>query len=189
MAAPRNRKHLIVPGSPSVEAYKPHPRKIDIDKAPAPASRPAHGKALKQAFEVAVVEANQRRADAGIQVHGAVPGLYVQFESQPGVPLQLSSLEDARQGIELVPVSHAQTQEAEPRRIERATVFVPEGKVKHFVTRFEAYAKTSAKAKGERRHEDMLDPVASLRLATLRGLWSDATDVYPADQEPIWWEV
>lgn len=136
-----------------------------------------------------MVEAHQRRADAGIQVHGAVPGLYIQFESQPGVPLQLSSLEDARQGIELVAVSHAQTPEAEPRRIERATVFVPEGKVKHFVTRFESYAKTIPKTKNERRYEDMLDPVGALRLATLRGLWTDATEVYPADRETIWWEV
>ena len=189
MAAPRNRKHIIVPGKPTAERYTPHGRKIDIPKPPAPASRPAHGKALKQALESVVVEAHQRRADAGMEVHGAVPGLYVQFESRPGVPLKLSSLEDARQGIELVAVSYAQTEEAEPRRIERATVFVPEGKVKHFVTRFESYAKATPKTKGERRHEDMLDPVAALRLATLRGLWTDATEVYPADQETIWWEV
>jgi hypothetical protein len=189
VAAPRNRKHIIVPGKPTAEPYTPHGRKIDIPRPPAPASRPAHGKALKQALESAIVEAHQRRAETGFQVHGAVPGLYVQFESQPGVPLKLSSLEDARQGIELVAVSHAQTEEAEPRRIERATVFVPEGKVKHFVTRFESYAKTTPKAKGERRHEDMLDPVAALRLATLRGLWTDATEVYPANHETIWWEV
>jgi hypothetical protein len=146
VAAPRNRKHIIVPGKPTAEPYKPHGRKIVVAKPPAPASRAAHGKALKQALESAVVEAHRRRADAGIQVHGAAPGLYVQFESQPDLPLKLSSLEDARQGIELVAVSHAQTEEAEPRRIERATVFVPEGKVKHFVTRFESYAKTTEKA-------------------------------------------
>lgn len=189
MAAPRNRKHIIVPGKPSAEAYRPHPRAMAVPKPPAPASRAAHGKALKQALVSAVVQAQQRRAAAGIQVHGAVPGLYVQFESQPGVPLQLSSLEDGRQGIELVAVSHTLTEEPKPRRVERATVFVPEGKVKHFVTRFEAYAKTAPKQKGERRHEAMLDPVATLRLATLRGLWTDTIDVYPADDEPIWWEV
>ncbi|MDP3277215.1 MAG: S8 family peptidase [Deltaproteobacteria bacterium] len=162
---------------------------VDIQKPPAPASRPAHGKGLKQALESAVVQAHQRRTDAGLHVHGAEPGLYVQFESQPGVPLNLSSLEYARQGIELVAVSHTQTEEAKPRRIERATVFVPEGKVKHFVTRFESYAKTTPKAKGEIRYEDMLDPVAALRLATLRSLWTDATEVYPADHEMIWWEI
>jgi len=135
------------------------------------------------------VAANKRRSEAGLEVHGAKPGLYIQFESQPGVPLTLSSLEDAGQGIELVSVSHGKTEEAEPRRIERATVFVPEGKVKHFVTRFENYAKTTPKVKGERRHEVMLDPVATLRLATLRSLWTDALEVYPSDDETIWWEI
>jgi hypothetical protein len=61
-----------------------------------------------------------------------VPGLYVQFDSQADVPLQVSSLEDSRQGIA---VSHSKTEEPEPRRIERATVFVPDGKVKHFLNR------------------------------------------------------
>jgi hypothetical protein len=104
-----------MPGKPAAEAYKPHPRrKIDVEKAPAPASRAAHGRALKRALDAAVAEAHQRRVDAGIQVHGAVPGLglYVQFESQPGVPLKLSSLEDARQGIELVAFSYASTDSA-----------------------------------------------------------------------------
>lgn len=103
-------------------------------------------------------------------------GLYVQFESQPGVPLQVTSLEDSRQGIEVVAVSHSKTDEPEPRRIERATVFVPDGKVKHFLKRFESYSKTTPKKERERRHEDMIDPVATLRLATLRGLWTDTTE-------------
>jgi hypothetical protein len=189
MASERNRLHILVPGNPSIEQYTPHHRRINPPKPPAPASRVAHGNALKQALETAADEATQRREEAGIQVHGAVPGLYVQFESQPGVPLELSSLENARQGIELVAVTHERPDEPEPRRIERATVFVPDGKVKHFITRFERYAKDTSKQKGERRYEGMLDPVGSLRLATLRGLWTDASEAYPADDETIWWEV
>lgn len=154
-----------------------------------PASRSSHGKALARALEAAVTEAHQRREETGIEIHGAEPGIYVQFESQPGVSLQLNSLEDSRQGIELVAVSHTATEEPEPRRIERATVFVPDGKVKHFLRRFESYSKTAAKKKGERRHEAMLDPVATLRLATLRGLWTDAVEAYPDENEVIWWEV
>lgn len=189
MAAPRNRKHIIVPGRPTSEAYSPHKRAMKTTKPPAPASRVAHGNALKHALASAVVDAHQRRVDAGIKVHGAVPGMYIQFESPPGVPLQLAALEDRRQGVELVAVSQTQTDGAEPRRIEHATVFVPEGKVKHFVTRFESYAKTSPKVKGERRHETMLDSVATLHLATLRGLWTDTTDTYPEAHAEIWWEV
>lgn len=189
MAAPRNRKHIIVPGHPTAEPYTPHSRIIHTSKPPAPASRAAHGRALRRAFDSAVTEAKRRRSEAAIVVHGAEPGIYVEFESQPDVPLQLASLEDVRQGIELVAVSHTQTDETKPRRIERATVFVPDGKVKHFVTRFESYAKSGSKKKGERRHESMLDPVAKLRLATLRGLWTDAPDAYPAEEETICWEV
>lgn len=189
MAAPRNRKHILVPGRPTAEAYKPHGRKIDISKPVPPTSRVKHGKALERALKAAVVEAKQRRDEAGIEVHGAVPGLYVQFESQPGVPLQVTSLEDSRQGIEVVAVSHSKTEEPEPRGIERATVFVPEGKVKHFLNRFESYSKTTPKKERERRYENMIDPVATLRLATLRGLWTDTSEAYPEGNETIWWEV
>lgn len=175
MAASRNRKHIVV-GSPSTDTYRPHPRNIPSGITPAPVSRPDHGKVLKQAFEAAVREALQRRANAGNRVLGAVPGLYVQFESQPGVPLALSSLEDARQGIALVAVSSSGSGD---HRIECATVFVPEGKVRHFIARFEIYAETAPRKRNERRHHAMLDPVATLRLATLRGLWTDDQEVYP----------
>ena len=105
MAAPRNRKHILVPAPPTAEEYKPHGRTIKITKPVPPTSRAKHGKALERSLKAAVLEANKRRVDAGIEIHGAVPGLYVQFESQPGVPLQVASLEDARQGIEVVAVS------------------------------------------------------------------------------------
>lgn len=189
MAAPRNRKHILVPRPPTAEEYKPHGRKIDVTKSAPPMSRSKHAKALERALKAVVVEANQRREEAGIEVHGAVPGIYVQFESQPGVPLQVTSLEDSRQSIEVVAVSHSNTEGADPRRIERATVFVPDGKVKHFLKRFESYAKTTPKKERERRYEDMLDPVATLRLATLRALWTDAIEAYPEGNERIWWEV
>lgn len=175
-------------GPPAVEAYSPHGRPIRPKKRAAP-NRAARGKALSQSLEDAVVEAAQRRTDAGFTVHGAAPGLYVQFESEPDVPLDLKSLESTKQGIELVAASHSLTEDSPPKRIERATVFVPEGRVKHFLERFEAYAKTTPKAQNERRYEKMLDPVAGLQLATLRSLWTDSAEAYPDPGANVWWEV
>jgi hypothetical protein len=189
MPARRELKHIIVPVAATAETYTPHPRGMNIQKPPPPRSRNAHGMMLKRELTKAVAEADIRRRAAGISISDVTPGLYVQFESRPDIPLTLTALEDKRQGIELVAVTHGRTDEQEPRRIERATVFVPAGKVKHFITRFESYAKTTPKTKGERRHEDMLDPVATLRLATLRGLWTDAPEVYPQAGEAIWWEI
>lgn len=190
MAALRNRKHILVRTTPSIEPYRPHGKKITPRLPPAPPSRQRHAKALELALNTAVTDAAQRRNDAGITVHGAEPGLYVQFDSRPGVPLELNTLEASASGIEIVAVTQTMSTGALPRPIERATVFVPEGKVGHFLKRFEVYAKTTPKQKGERRHEAMLDPVATLRLATLRGLWTDAVEAYPQDENAvIWWEV
>ena len=189
MPAPRDRKHIIVSVKPTAEPYRPHGRKMDIEAPTPPANRAAHGRNLKRALDSAVADAMRRRGNAGFAIPGAEPGIYVQFDSQPGTRLELSSLEAARQGIELVAVTYAKSEETVPRTIERAVVFVPDGKVKHFVARFEAYAKVGQKAKGERRYEAMIDPVAALRLATLRALWTDTSDSYPATGEIIWWEV
>ncbi|MGE5783313.1 MAG: S8 family peptidase, partial [Myxococcales bacterium] len=178
-----------MPVKAHAEAYTRHDRKFEKAKVPAPESRAAHGLALKEAFERAVVEALRRRSDTKIQVHGATPGLYVQFESQAGVELRLSSLEDKGKGIEVVAVTYRPSKDEPSKTVERATVFVPEGKVEHFIRRFETYANDAVKRKGERRHEDMLDPVATLRLATLRGLWTDSIEVFPRGGESIWWEV
>jgi len=92
-------------------------------------------------------------------------------------------------GIELVSVTETKTSGPVPQVIQHATVLVSDGKVKHFLTRFENYAKTEPKRKGERRHEAMLDPVSSLRLATLHELWTDTEGTYPRNDESIWWEV
>lgn len=189
MPTRRDLKHIIVPAAATAETYTPHPKKIEIPKPPPPPSRNAHGTMLKRELTKAVVEADRRRRAAGIEITAATPGLYVQFESRPGIPLQLTALEDKRQGIELVAVTHDRTNEPEPKQIERATVFVPDGKVKQFISRFESYAKTTPKVRNERRHEAMIDPVATLRLATLRGLWTDAPEIYPQENETIWWEV
>ena len=42
---------------------------------------------------------------------------------------------------------------------------------------------------GQPRHKDMVDRVAALRRATLRALWTDATEIYPDKADTIWWEV
>ncbi len=188
MAAERNRKHILVRRKPVDEQYTPHLRggKKEI---PTPASREAHAKALRTSLENAATEARERRRAAGIVVHGAKPGLYIEFESQPEIGLNLPSLENKRKRIELVAVTESQTDEPEPRVIQRATVFVPDGQLKHFESRLEKYALKTPKKERERRHEDMIDRIASLRLATLRALWTDAVEVYPAGDETIWWEV
>src|SRR5262245_17355117 len=186
MPAPRNKKHLLVPNPPSSESYTPHPKKIEQPTFAGPQDRRRHARALRRELSTAEREAQEAREALDITVQGAEPGLYIQFESPPGVDLKLESLENRKQGIELVAVQRRA--EAEGPAVQLATVFVPDGSLKHFVNRFQQY-ETERTSKDEPRHKDMVDRIAALRKATLRALWTDATEAYPADDETIWWEV
>lgn len=198
MASPRNRRHIIVPGDPTVEKYTPHGGG-GPSKAPGPpgAGRPAHSAALTKALESARDTAALRRTTQSVEVTGAQPGLYLEFESFPGWDLAISSLENKRakdplRHIEVVAVNTDKPKDDSESKTakQRAAVFVPEGQVAHFVKQLERYALTTPKAERERRHENTYDRVASIRLAALRGLWTDADEAYPADaDESIWWEV
>ena len=187
MPAPRDRRHILVPTPANVESYQPHGRKIEKKELPSPESRRRHGRALARSLTAASQEQQQRRDAIDIEVHGAQPGLYLEFASVGDVDLNLISLEDRRAGIDLTAVRTIT--DAAGVTTQYATVFVPDGRLRHFFNRFEKYSLTTEKRKGERRYEDMLDRIASLRLATLEQLWTDALEAYPAAGEVIWWEV
>ncbi len=191
MPAPRDRKHIVVPGEPKTENYTPHGKKIASSSPPANPDRPAHGAALVQSLVAAQAAATARRIQAQVEIEGSTPSIYVEFESVEDIRLDLSSLEAKRSGIELVSVRHEILAQADgtSKLIEWATVVIPDGKIKHFLHRFETYAKASEKKKGERRHENMLDRIAGLRLASLRALWTDTGTPFPPEQTPRWWEV
>lgn len=183
----RDRKHITLNTPPDVESYKPYRKGMRPKDYPRPVSRPAHGAALRQALEQVRVEADQRVQRAGFQVGSAASGLYVQFESQPDVDLNTSMLEAARDGIELVAVTAVDLEDG--HRIQLATVYVPEGAVAHLLAKFDKYSLSTPRKEREVRYWDAFDPVTSLRLATLRALWTDAPDSYPAEGQSIWWEV
>ena len=187
MPALRNRKHLLVLSPPTTDPYRPHGKKIKGKAFQPPADRPAHAKSLQEALQRAELEATERRAAIGIAVHGAEPGLYIRFESPHGVELKLESIEDRSQGIEMVAVKSVQP-EPEGESVQIATVFVPDGQVKHFIKRFEEYASELTK-KGEPRHKDFVDRIGGLRRATLRALWTDEAEAYLLEGQTVWWEV
>lgn len=120
-------------------------------------------------------------------VDGAVDGFYATFESFPGLHLALPSL-DPRQGrrhpelmsVQEVPVGSGGV-------VERATVFVPEGTVNYFLDRLTAYVDTAGTAKVKNRA--LVDPIQSVRLATVEALWTDPPQTFPSAGQQVWWEV
>jgi len=140
---------------------------------------------LKTSLETAVVATQQDRMLADAAVYGASTGTYIQMQSRPGIALNLEALEAPNKDIQLV----AFTQTATPPTVESATIFIPDGEDAYFTNRLEKYANPTPKKPKEHRHESMFDPVETLRLAPLVALWTDAPDLYPDSDAPIWWEV
>ncbi|MEM6792121.1 MAG: S8 family peptidase [Myxococcota bacterium] len=144
----------------------------------------------------AATRAAQRRDAATVEISGATPGMYLEFASFPGWNLALQSMEkrrarDPRRHIEVVAVTEQVEGERDAEvRIQRAAVFVPEAEVGHFLRQLEKYVDTTPKKPRERRHENVYDRVARVRLAALRALWTDVDEAFPVGaDDKIWWEV
>ncbi len=184
--AERNRPHLFVDGRVTAEDYTHRASGGGDNEAPAPPDRAAHARRLITALEQADDAARRRRQAGQVPVPGAVAGVYVRFESFPGLELALSSLDPQRGNVH--PELRSVHEEDGPGgRVQVATVFIPDGKVGTFVRKFERYEETAGNAKPTNR--TMVDRVAAIAAATLRALWTDDPADFPADGRSVWWEV
>lgn len=178
---PRDLAHLFVQTSPVADPYRPHPRKMVFKHPPSPNNPRAHAARLSASLNDAATKGKERRDETDIAVDGAKPGLYIVFEGIEGFDLKLRGLDLQRSGIELLTVS------GRGRSKRRALVFVPDGKVGHFLKQFHSYA-TEKTPKGQRKQKDLVERIADIRLATLRALWTDQAP-FPGTKEAVWWEV
>ncbi|NOZ85759.1 MAG: S8 family peptidase [Deltaproteobacteria bacterium] len=196
MDTTRKHPHIIVPWQAKTESYQSYSSGRKTKTEPPSVGRHSHGVYLQASINRAVDEARARRGLTSIEVIGAKPGVYLEFESFQGWELAIGSFEnrrakDPRKHIEVVAVStEVVGQGADAEEIQYAAVIVPDGQVGHFLSQLERYARTTPKKPRERRHESVYDRVSKVRLAALRSLWTDARDVYPSSEdESIWWEV
>lgn len=182
----RNLPHIFVDRPAQAEPYTPPPRRITGRSTGAPDNRRRHGESLRSQLTRAAVTGLERRADR-TRVEGALDGIYVTFDSFPGIELAIESL-DVRQG-KLRPELRTVRSAAGPDggRVELATVFIPDGKLGYFLQRVQQYLKT---AESERpRNMKLLDRVQAIGLASIQHLWTDRAEDFPAADAVVWWEV
>lgn len=173
--------HLLISQTATTERYKtPLPGRGPALKIPA-RNRQQHFQNLFEKLarvreEAAALE-QQRTAFCVDAQHG----IYLEFESESDFSLKFESLEDSRQGIELLSVKMVGGKTL-------ATVFVPEGKLTHFDKLLAAYRDRQT-PKGKPKNKDLIEGVSDIHLAILDALWTDSQDVLPTTNDPIWWEV
>jgi len=184
--AERDRSHIIIRGEASAEPYRPPPRRIPRRPLPEPPDRGRHGDRLGGELATADRQGASRRELQSIRVEGAIPGIYVTFESFPGVELALESLDPRRGKIhpELVSVRKVTVDDDV---VEQATVFIPEGKLGYFLRRIETYLATAEEDRP--RNRNLVERIRSIGLASLEQLWTDPLSEFPTESELVWWEV
>jgi hypothetical protein len=168
--------HLRITRLPATEPYT----YARIVRGGAPFIRPpreptAHAASLKRQLSQIQSEARAERPALD-----EVPGIVLEFQGEPKFQLWLDSLENQRMGIELL---NARTDDAVPF----ATVFVPQGKIKHFLKLVSEY-ETKFTARG-RKCEKVIESISEIRRATIRSFWTDLPHLFPHDDQPMWWEI
>lgn len=114
-------------------------------------------------------------------------GIYLAFESEEAFDLKFESLEYQRSGIELCSIK-----KVDERTI--ATVFIPEGKLTYFLKRVTQYrdedtTPRTADKPSKPKNKDLVESISAIKLAALQELWTDDSEYFPENNEPIWWEV
>jgi hypothetical protein len=184
--AERDRLHIILRGLAAPEPYRRPPRRIEPRAGFVPSNRRGHGQQLESALRQAEAAGQSRRQAEELRLDGAVDGIYVRFESFPGVELALESL-DPRQGKVHPELRAVREVTVDDRTFEQAVVFVPDGKLGYFLGRVEAYLASADSDKP--RNYKLLDRVQSIGLASLEELWTDPEAEFPTATGPVWWEV
>lgn len=159
MAEQRNFPHIVVENSATTEAYR-YPGGGGSEKALPPRDRQNHANRLLAALERVRTDAAERKEELNASAVPAKKGVHVVFESEPGFELELKSLEDRRQGIELVALHPSRGKED----AQLAVVHVPQGKLEAFERKIEEYA-TRETVKGKPRNNKLVEKIADIRLA------------------------
>ena len=122
-------RHIFLPGNGATERHI-NPRSGGGRVTLPPRNRQEHGEHLRLQLEAARQQAHTLGQERTVVGLNANEGIYLQFDGEPGYELAIESLEDARQGIELLTVQEREGKVS-------ATVYVPDQKITTFVQKVE----------------------------------------------------
>lgn len=176
--AERDRRHIFVPTNPQAEPYTIPSTARDGETYTFSGDRRSHGAALVGQYEAALTPVSEEPETAGT---------YISFVSFAGLELALESLDVQRSGEqpELVAVRE---ELGAGGKVQIATVYIPDGKKEYFLGKLKKYVETV----GDQtvRNAALVEGIESIRRATIRELWTDPEDSFPADlSQTRWWEV
>lgn len=176
--ADRNLPHIFVPAAPKAEPFTIRSTAQGGNRPNFSGDRMQHGRRLSGELT---------RALQPLDEDPEMGGIRITFASFPELELALESLESLGSGEQprLLSVSVIET---ESGAVQQATVFIPRGRREYFLRRLTAYVETASLDTA--RHSKLVEGIESIRRATIKELWTDASEEFPADPNEVrWWEV
>lgn len=177
-------KHIFITENVNSEKFKTPQRGRGESNIPA-RNRVAHSQKLLNQFDAIWQAKAQLQQQRGAEQIATREGTYISFTSAADHDLITKSLEDLRKGIRLlnikeIPVGENQTQI-------RATVYVPNGKEGHFISKIQKYQQEET-AKGEPKNAPLVNSIEDVSIALLEGLWTDNPQLIP-EENTKWCEA
>jgi hypothetical protein len=170
-------RHIRVERTPSAEQYTyPRPVVVARFRCP-PRDRAIHAQQLRRQLQGAEASAAALHPERAAEACS----IAVEFRGDPDFELMLDSLENRQQGIEVASVHKEDN-------VSVATVHVPPRKMSFLLNRIAKYETENTKS-GRPKNANLVESIASARLAVVRSFWTDEAGLFPQDDQAIWWEV
>lgn len=171
-------KHIFLSGHVNSEKYKARSQGGNPPNIPQ-RDRATQSQRLLNQFAEIWQQKGQLEQQRSVEQIATRDGTYIQFTSAAGHDLITKSLEDLRIGIRLLNVKEIHV--GEDQTHVRATVYVPNGKEGHFISKIQKYQQEET-AKGEPRNAPLVNSIEDVSIALLEGLWTDNPQFIPEDK-------
>lgn len=170
-------KHIFIQGNVSSEKYRAPSARGAKPRIPV-RERATQSQRLLNQFAEIWQQKEQLQQQRGAEQIATREGTYIQFTSAADHDLITKSLEDLRKGIRLLNIKEIPV--GENRMQVRATVYVPNGKEGHFITKIQKYQQEET-AKGQPKNAPLVNSIEDVSVALLEGLWTDNPQLIPTD--------
>jgi Subtilase family len=180
--------HIIVPKGPDPVRFT-SPSSGPRDRMELPSrQRAAHAQRLIAKLDAIAASAKERAEEQKAYGIDEGLGIYLTFESEPNFELKFESLDIAKSGIELCTIKTSTDNRTQ------ATIFVPDGKLKLFLSKIAAYRDkmTTPREEGgptRPKNQDFVESIADIQLAALEALWTENDLPFPEADAVVMWEV
>jgi hypothetical protein len=170
-------KHIFLAGNVNREKYKA-PSAMGAKPRIPVRDRVTHSQKLLAQFDVIWEEKERLQQQRGAEQISTKEGTYISFTSAADHDLITKSLENLKAGVRLlniieVPIGENQSQI-------RATVYVPNGKEGHFISKIHKYQEEETR-NGEPKNAPLVNSIEDVSMALLEGLWTDQPQLIPTE--------